>query len=89
MARLSFTRNLQRFVDCPTATVEGATVREALVAYCAERPLVWRYVCDDQGAIRNHVAVFVNSSMLVDRRQQSDPVGPDDEIYVMQALSGG
>ncbi len=89
MVRLTFTRNLQRFVDCPPGEVEGTTVREALVAYCAERPQVWRYVFDDQGAVRQHVAVFVNNSMLVDRRHQSDVVGPNDEIYVMQALSGG
>jgi sulfur carrier protein ThiS len=86
---LTFTRNLQRFVECPPCQVEGETVREALQAYCAERPGVWDYVVDNQGAVRNHVAVFVNRASLIDRRHQSDPVGPDDEIYVMQALSGG
>jgi hypothetical protein len=35
------------------------------------------------------VNVFVNSQMIADRQGLSDAVGPDDEVFVFQALSGG
>ena len=33
--------------------------------------------------------VFVGDRAIADRTTLSDRVGPDDEIHVMQALSGG
>jgi hypothetical protein len=46
-------------------------------------------VLDDQGAVRAHMVVFVDGHQIRDRRHLSDPVSPDGEIYVAQALSGG
>src|SRR5271165_5681953 len=40
-------------------------------------------------ALRRHVAVYVNGQPVHDRVWLTDPVGPHDEIYVFQALSGG
>jgi len=39
--------------------------------------------------LRWHVAVYVNGRLVTDRTGLTDPVGPHDEIYVFQALSGG
>lgn len=86
---MAFTSNLRRHVDCPSATVHGHTVAECLAAYFALYPQVRTYVLDDQGRVRRHVAVFVGGEQLRDPAQQSDAVEPDDEITVMQALSGG
>ena len=47
------------------------------------------FVLDDQGAVRKHVVIFVDGQQIQDRRDLADRVGPDGEIYVMQALSGG
>jgi len=47
------------------------------------------YVLDDEGAVRQHVTVFVGESTIHDRRTLSDPVGPGQEVVVMQALAGG
>jgi len=69
--------------------VEGATVGAALAAVFASRPALRGYVLDDQGVLRRHVAVYVNGRVVNDRIGLSDPVGPGDEIYVFQALSGG
>lgn len=44
---------------------------------------------DDQCALRKHVAIFLNQELIRDRIGLSDPVGENDEIYVVQALSGG
>lgn len=74
---------------CPPAKVPGGTVREALEAYFVDHPRVRGYVLDEQGRLRQHVVIFVNGSQLRDRSKLSDPVPPDAELYVMQALSGG
>ena len=89
MARVTFTQNLQRHVECPPCTVVGRTVREALEAVFAERPRARGYVLDDQGQVRKHVVIFVDGRQLFDRENLGDAVGEASEIYVMQALSGG
>jgi hypothetical protein len=89
MATLTFTRNLLRHVDIPAARAEGATVREVLEGYFAVHPQVRGYVLDDQGALRRHVAIFRNRVVIRDRTGLSDPVRGDDELFVVQLLSGG
>ena len=89
MPTVSFTSALRRFLPVPAAQVEGVTVGEALAAVFAARPALRGYVLDDQGALRRHVAVYVNGEPVRDRARMTDPVGARDEIYVFQALSGG
>ena len=84
-----FTRHLERFLEAPSATVEGTTLGEALAAVFAARPVLRGYVLDDQGALRRHVAVYINGQAAKDRARLGDQVGPDDEVYVFQALTGG
>jgi molybdopterin converting factor small subunit len=89
MARVSFTANLRRHLAVPPANVAGRTVRDALDQVFAANPPLRSYVLDDQGRLRRHVNIFVNGALIADRSAQSDPIGVDDEIYVLQALSGG
>ena len=89
MPTVSFTPQLERFLPAPTVEVDGATVREVLAAVFAAHPALKSYVLDDQGAVRQHVAVFVNGGLIADRDRLSDRVRPTDEIYVLQALTGG
>ena len=89
MPRVSFTPQLQRFLDAPTATVDAATVRDALEAVFASNPRLKSYIVDEHGHVRKHVSVFVGDQPLVDRVGLTDTVGSDTEIFVLQALSGG
>src|SRR3954447_60510 len=89
MPTVLFTSALQRFLPVPSAQVAGATIAEALAAVFASEPRLRGYVLDDQGALRRHVAIYVNGAALRDRERLTDPVGRDDEIYVFQALTGG
>jgi hypothetical protein len=89
MPRVSFTRNLQRHVACPPCTVAGTTVRESLEGAFALYPRLRGYVLDEHGALRFHMAVFVDGVPVADRKALGDPVPEAAEIYVMQALSGG
>lgn len=70
-------------------SVPGATVRETLEAALAQAPLLRGYLLDDQGALRHHVAAFVNGVVVRDKRLLDDPVPSDGEVYLVQALSGG
>jgi len=89
MATVRFTSALQRFLPAPPAQVAGVTVGEALAAVFEARPALRGYVLDDQGALRRHVAIHVRGEAVRDRIKPSDPIGPDDDIYVFQALTGG
>lgn len=89
MATVSFTPNIQRHVNCPPGKVEGETVRQVLEAVFRENPQARAYVLDDQGAVRQHMVVFVDGHQVLDRQHLTDPVTPAGEIYVAQALSGG
>lgn len=89
MPRVSFTENLQRHVACPPQEVTGDTVRAVLDSLFVTNARARGYVVDETGALRQHVAVFVNGRPVRDRRTLADEVAPRDEIYVMQALSGG
>ena len=89
MARVVFTANLQRHVQCPPTTVVASSVREALDAVFDATPRLRGYVVDERGALRKHMAVFVDGELIKDRSRLSDPLAPDSEVYVMQALSGG
>jgi sulfur carrier protein ThiS len=84
-----FTSALQRFLAAPSAAVEAGTVADALARVFEARPQLRGYVLDDQGAVRRHVAVYVNGAPLRDRKRLTDRVDAEDEIYVFQALSGG
>ena len=89
MARVVFTPNLARHVSCPPTEAGGATVREVLDAVFAGNPRARGYVLDDQAGLRKHMSVFVDGRQLKDRTGLTDPVRPDSEIFVAQALSGG
>ena len=89
MPRVSFTQNIQRHVECPPGSFDGATVREVLEHVFAANPRARNYVLDEQGALRRHVIIFVDGRQIEDREKQSDAVGPSGELHVMQALSGG
>ena len=90
MARIVFAKAFRRLVDCPDGTVHvTGTLGDAFAAYFADHPRVRSYVLDDAGAVRKHVAVFVDDELISDRRGLTDPVGGDTDIHVFQALSGG
>lgn len=89
MARVFFTANLRRHVDCSSMDAEGASVREVLDRVFAVQDRLGSYVLDDQGALRKHMSILVDGQRIRDLERLSDAVRPDSDIWVMQALSGG
>lgn len=89
MARVVFTKNLQRHVECPPTVAPGNTVRDVLEVIFRDIPRLRGYVVDETGCLRKHMTIFVDGEVVSDRRFLSDVVDSNSEIYVMQALSGG
>lgn len=89
MARVFFTANLRRHVDCTSMDAEGTSVREVLARVFTVQDRLGTYVLDDQGALRKHMTILVDGQRIRDLEGLSDAVNPDSEIWVMQALSGG
>ncbi len=69
--------------------LSGTSVREAFDALFERHPQLRRYLLTDTGAVRRHVNVFLNETLIKDRRALSDAVSPGDTIHVIQAVSGG
>lgn len=69
-----------------TVDAHGATVAEVLADLDRQFPGIRFRVVDEQGRLRRHMKVFVNEDV---RRDLATPLSPDDEVTLMQALSGG
>ena len=69
--------------------VEATTVGEVVRALEGLAPGIGFYICDERGRLRRHVNVFVGKQMIRDRNGLSDAVAADDEVHILQALSGG
>ena len=89
MPTVTFAPALTRHVACPPQEVAAATLRAALDAAFAAAPAMRSYVLDEQGAVRKHVAVFINGEMIASRTELARALQPDDRVQVIQALPGG
>lgn len=89
MATVEFAPALTRHVACPKQEVPAATLGQALEAAFLAAPALRDYVLDEQGAVRRHVAVFLNGEMLPRAAALARPLAPRDRVMVIQALTGG
>lgn len=90
MAKVKFTPHLKRFFpDLEEINVEAKTVAEVVKAVDARWEGIADYVVDEQGRLRKHVNIFVDSELIYDKETLSDKVSSDSRIFIMQALSGG
>ncbi len=65
---------------------EGATLGEVLSALDRRFPGLRFRIITEQDTIRQHIRIFVNEEQA---RDLSVALRPDDEIYIICALSGG
>ncbi len=64
----------------------GATVAALLLDLDARYPGIRFRMVNEADALRPHVRVFVNRDAVVDLDRA---LAPDDEVMILQALSGG
>lgn len=89
---VKMTPHLYRFFpmfENRTIRVPAGSVAEILRAVNDIAPGFTDYVLDDNGALRRHVNLSVNGTLVIDRKTLSDHVPDDRTVYIFQALSGG
>jgi molybdopterin converting factor small subunit len=70
-------------------TLSASSVRAVLHELDRRLPSLYRGICDDTGAVRRHVNVFVNKDHMRDRDGLDTALVPGDEIFILPAVSGG
>ncbi len=74
----------------PADAAGGAvTVGSVLDALAVDHPALERRVRDERGQLRVHVNIFVGADNVRDRDGLSTAIGPDDELSIIPAVSGG
>jgi sulfur-carrier protein len=69
--------------------VEAADVRGALAELERLHPALHRNVCDETGAVRRHIGVFVNRTHVRERAGLETELAPGDVVTILPAVSGG
>lgn len=83
-------RGLRVHVEVPaTVDVDGSNAREAVDALIVAYPELRRFVLDDADRLRQHVNIYINDTLIVDRDHLSDPLSSGDRLYILPAVSGG
>jgi molybdopterin converting factor small subunit len=70
-------------------TVSAATVRATLEEIERSYPALHRCVCDETGAVRRHINVFVNSDHMRELDGLDTALVAGDTITILPAVSGG
>ncbi len=69
--------------------LSAPSVRAALEQLERSHPSLHRSVCDETGAVRRHINLFVNMSHVRDREGLDTALAPGDVITILPAVSGG
>jgi molybdopterin converting factor small subunit len=67
----------------------ATSVRAALAQLEQSHGSLYRSVCDETGAVRQHIGVFVNEAHIRDRDGLDTPLRPGDTLTILPAVSGG
>ncbi len=92
MPKVEMTSHLYRFfpqLENRVITVPAGSVAEVLEAINLQAPGFTDYILDEHGALRRHVKLCINDTIVIDRKTLADRVGENDTLFIFQALSGG
>ena len=70
-------------------SLSAESVRATLERLERDYPSLYRNVCDETGAVRRHINVFVNSDHMRDRQGLDTELRSGDTIIILPAVSGG
>ena len=73
----------------PELTMAAMSVRAAFEQLERRYPLLYRSVCDETGAVRRHVNIFVNAFNTRDGNGLDTALLSGDVITILPAVSGG
>jgi molybdopterin converting factor small subunit len=77
---------LRSYTEKAEVRVAGTTLGEVLAALDLQYAGIRFRIVDEQDAIRRHIRIFVNGDQV---RELSQALRADDEVVIVQALSGG
>jgi len=81
---------LRDYCDCAAELVLSApSLRAVLEELERLHPSLYSSVCDETGAVRRHVNLFVNASHMRDLQGLDTLLQPGDVIAILPAVSGG
>ena len=69
--------------------IDAETVGELLDDVRQNYPSLYGCICDETGSLRQHINLFVNSSLVVERKNFDKRLESGDVVSVFQAVSGG
>ena len=69
--------------------IAAATVREALLELERSHPTLYASVCDETGAVRRHVNLFVNTTHVRELDGLDTGLADGDALEILPAVSGG
>jgi molybdopterin synthase sulfur carrier subunit len=70
-------------------SLSAPNVRAALEQIERSQPALYRCICDETGAVRRHVNLFVNTFHVRDREGLDTALVPGDVLTILPAVSGG
>jgi molybdopterin synthase sulfur carrier subunit len=86
MPRVILTGSIREQVGGVSAVdVDGDTARAAVAALEAAYPGLRGWVVDERGALRRHVKLFLGAEAV----SLDAALGPDAELHIVAAISGG
>lgn len=68
---------------------DGSDVAALLARIGADNPALVRRICDERGALRQHVNVFIGTTNVRDGDGLATAVPDGAEVYLLPAVSGG
>ncbi|WP_028670862.1 MoaD/ThiS family protein [Saccharospirillum impatiens] len=92
MPTVKMTSHLYRFfpqLQNQPVTVPAGPVGNALHTINEQAPGFTDYILDDRGALRRHVKLCINDTIVIDRKALTDQLKAEDTLFIFQALSGG
>lgn len=92
MVRVEMTPHLYRFfpaLEKLEIEVPAGSVAKVVQAIDNIAPGFCDYVLDERGALRRHVLISVNDTVVIDRKTLSDQVADGGTVYIFQSLTGG
>jgi len=90
MPTVKFTYALRRFFpNLKDTQASGRILSEVFQEMEGQYPGVCSYLLNEQGALRQHVNIFIDANIITDRSSLNHVCSEHSEIFIMQALSGG
>ncbi len=90
MPKVNFTSALKRFFpQLKEIQVEAENLQDVLYQLEASFPGLKDYIVDESGVLRQHVNIFINGELLHKTDKLDISISQTDEIFILQALSGG